>query len=292
MAFPLNLQQFSVSLDTECQAINEYLQTKSILWLFPIVMLLFGIPFLLFLFHYAIITEVIPASFSLGHFYLNIDQPSFSSLFFSNYVHNVFDSGHITNNMQGHLVVFFLLVFLYLIYLPAKGYDCPEENFYLTTIIFLALVPFAVSGVSILFGRFLGIGWAQGFSGINWAFTGYLIYVIVRYSIEAGGRKTAEKEHRTLDQTDEAAARNATFPFFFFTIAFILLVCVFAILLDFGRAQINVFGHLIGFAMGILVPSLVDSARLVRRDNVQGQMVVLVALLLVIGVPAVAWAIV
>jgi len=130
-------------------------------------------------------------------------------------------------------------------YLHKKGVFFPEQFYRRSITIFLIGVPFIISLVSLVSGRIQNVGYIFGFSGIVWAYIGFLLLLIAiaigTYEIDlfAGLR-----HHYTLWA-----------PLFFTS----LLTCAAPIIFIFylfGSHWTNMFGHLAGLFSGMIIPFL------------------------------------
>ncbi len=235
-----------------------------------------GIAALLVFFQHSIL-YIIPAGFTLDYIYLNMTTPNPSSMLLSNYMHNPFDPTHIANNL---LTTISLLVAVFLagtIVLPAIGYRMPPKFFLATYLVFFLLLPFAISGISIWSARIMGIAWASGFSGISYALFGLLVFLMLGWAyttiLESPNRDTYRLAFALLSMT------------------FLSLIPVIAfILLDLRTKNINVYAHLGGFALGLLVPSLIAVG---MTAETKGERVAAAVMLgLTILLPSVGWIVV
>lgn len=235
-----------------------------------------GIAALLVFFQYSIL-YIIPAGFTLDYIYLNMTTPNPSSMFLSNYMHNPFDQTHITSNL---LTTISLLVAIFLagtIALPAGGYRMPPKFFTVIYLVFFLLLPFAISGISIWSARIMGIAWSSGFSGISYALFGLLVFLMLGWAyttiLESPNRDTYRLAFALLSMT------------------FVSLIPVIAfILLDLRTHSINVYAHLGGFALGLLVPSLVAVG--MTAETKREKVAVAAMLAVVILLPSVGWIVV
>ncbi len=145
-------------------------------------------------------------------------NPTFLSIFMSNYVHGglVGDNGlmHLIQNIIAYVVVLLTLPFFI---------KKPKRGFYIfSAFLFLAL-PFILSALSFWF---LNIETTQGFSGIVYSFGGYLIYQIIH---------------------------NLKKP----PISAIIILFVFlSFFVDAINPKINIIAHWVGFIVGVILAFL------------------------------------
>lgn len=232
-----------------------------------------GLATLLIIFQYAIL-HLIPVEFTLSHIFLNVTTPNPSSMFLSNYMHNPFDPAHIANNLSTTIFLLFAIFIAGTIILPASGYRMPEGFFPVTYLIFFLLLPFTISGISIWSARIMGISWSSGFSGISFALFGLLIFLMLA------------RAYMTVLQHPGHDAYQSVFVLLSMTFICSALAAA-VILLDLHTPNINVYAHLGGFALGLLVPSLVGMG--MAAGTRTGKRTVAVILGMVLLLPAVGW---
>ncbi|MDV2480714.1 rhomboid family intramembrane serine protease [Methanoculleus sp. Wushi-C6] len=238
--------------------------------------LVVGITALLIIFQHSIL-HLIPMDFTLDHIFLNMTTPNPSSMFLSNYMHNPFDPTHITNNLSTTAFLLFAVFIAGTVVLPAIGYRMPPRFFLLTYLIFFLLLPFAISGISIWSARITGKSWSSGFSGISFALFGLLVFLMLSWAYTT-----------TLQSPNRDTCRSV---FVLLSMTLICLISVIAvILLDLRTQNVNVYAHLGGFALGLLVPALVGMG---LTAETRGQKAAVAAMLgLVILLPSVGWLVV
>lgn len=100
-------------------------------------------------------------------FILNTKNPTFLSIFFSNYIHT--DFSHLLNNLVGYLLIIFLLF----------NVETNRKMLYKISLSNFIILPFIISLSTIYFLPQLQT--SQGFSAIVLAFTGYLLFSIFLY---------------------------------------------------------------------------------------------------------------
>lgn len=237
------------------------------------LMFVAGLTALLISFQYSIL-HLIPVDFTLSHIFLNVTAPNPSSMFLSNYMHNPLDPAHITNNLSITIFLLFAIFITGTIVLPATGCRMPPGFFLVTYLIFFFLLPFAISGISIWSARIMGKSWSSGFSGISFALFGLLIFLMLVRAYMVVLHHPGRDAYRTV-----FTLLSMTF------ISSALVVAV--ILLDLRTQNINVYAHLGGFALGLLVPSLVGMGMTVGTR--EGKIAVAVMLGVMLLLPGAGW---
>ncbi|MCC7566033.1 MAG: hypothetical protein KO206_07140 [Methanomicrobiaceae archaeon] len=234
---------------------------------------LLGVAGVLVSFQYAIL-RIIPAEFTLRYIYLNVNAPTLSAMFLNNYMHNPMDASHIASNLPATVFLIAAVFTAGTILLPAFGCRMPQGFFPATYLVFFLLLPFPISGISIWSARIMGKVWSSGFSGINYALLGLLFFLMLS-RLYIG----------TLRDTGRDACRSA-FALLLGTFLLLALAILF-IFIDLHATHINVYAHLGGFLLGLIVPALVGlllSAEDARQKALAAAMIGLVVL-----APAVGW---
>ncbi len=235
-----------------------------------------GVTALLVFFQYAVL-HLIPAEFTLDHIYLNVTTPNVSSMFLSNYMHNPLDPTHIANNLPATVFLLLAIFLVGTILLPAAGCPLPQRFFPATYLVFFLLLPFPISGISIWSARLMGKAWSSGFSGINFALLGLLFFLALVWLYAAVLRDPDRDVYRST-----FALLSATI----LTVGVVIAV----VLLDLQTGSINVCGHLGGFLLGLLVPSLIGVLLTAERRYQRYSVASLIGVVLL--VPAVGWMVV
>ncbi len=221
------------------------------------LLFLAGIFGLLSAFQYAIL-RIIPIEFTLRHIYLNVNDPNLASMFLSNYMHNPLDSAHIMNNLYSAYLLIICIFILGIIILPALRSPMPPKFFPATFLVFLLALPFSISGISIWSARIMGKEWSSGFSGITYAFLGLLFFLML------------SPVYRTV--LESRSERISQSIFLLLTVTFLTLtLAICQIFTELHLGWVNVYAHLGGFLLGLLISSLIGLL-LTARD--QRQMVV------------------
>ncbi|MCQ1537849.1 hypothetical protein FTO68_02455 [Methanocalculus taiwanensis] len=197
---------------------------------------------LLLCFQYAII-HVIPVEFTLRHIYLNVNDPNLTSMFLSNYMHNPLDSSHITNNLYSTYLLIICIFILGTVILPALGSPMPPKFFPATFLVFLLALPFSISGISILSAPVMGKEWSSGFSGITYAFLGLFFFLMLSLVYR-----------RVLKRRSDMTSRSMFLLFSGTFLTLTLVIC--QIFSELHLGWVNVYAHLGGFLLGLLIPSL------------------------------------
>jgi hypothetical protein len=244
---------------------------KSIYLLY--LLFLAGIFGLLSGFQYAII-RIIPIEFTLRYIYLNVGDPNLLSMFLGNYMHNPLDSSHITNNLYSAYLLIIAIFIVGIIILPALRSPMPPKFFPATFLIFLLALPFSISGISIWSARIMGKEWSSGFSGITYAFLGLLFFLMLslvyRTVLESRSESTSQSVFLLLTAT---------------CLTLTLAIC--QIFTELPSGTVNVYAHLGGLLLGLLIPSLIGlflTARDHRQKAVAG-----VFIGSVLFIPSVFW---
>jgi hypothetical protein len=194
-------------------------------------------------FQAAILTLVIPQEFTLHYFYLNVNSPNLSSMFFNHFMHNPWSISHMTENILAFLFLSVMLFIAAAIVLPASGYSLPKHFFPAIFLVYAAGLPFALSGISIWAGRIFGKMLVSGFSGFNFALLGLLFFLMLFW-----GYTRILKEQPA----------NPLSPYkLLFGAIFMIGLVIAAIMLDLKNPNVCIFAHLGGFLLGLLIPAMV-----------------------------------
>jgi len=259
------------------------LTRKSLLWWIGIVIFLAIIPLLLILLQYFVVLEIIPPEFTIKYLRIDFSEPNFFSMFFSNYIHNVFSIDHLMKNYWGYVSVSLTSVILCFIIIPfCKKQDIihleyPDMSFWATLIVIFLAFPFAESGISIYFGRILLLGGKWGISGIIWALSAYLFFIIIKilYDIILFNIRTKG------ENVQELILILICISFF------IVIVPIYGILYYLGNPQIGVFGHFAGYTLGLLISVIVGS--IFETKKVEFRLTFLLLVVLTIIIPSIFW---
>jgi hypothetical protein len=125
------------------------------------------------------------------------------------------------------------------------GIFFPEQFYQRTITIFLLGVPIIISLVSLVSGRMQNVGYIFGFSGIVWAYIGFLLLLIV-FAIG-----TYE-----IDLFTGLRCHYILWPPLLFTSLLTCAAPIVFIFYLFGNHWTNMFGHLAGLFSGMIIPFL------------------------------------
>jgi hypothetical protein len=192
---------------------------------------------------------LLPSGILERFFILRIYEPALVPMFLANYTH--LGIAHLTTNLAFYLFTLFL-IFLF---------EARRSRFLAFSLVFLIGLPLVLSLVSVTFARYVPLPPdAEGFSGINYAFLGYLLYLLLSgmqervlglTTVDWDGTRIIEKIFRLINLAS----------FILFTNVIIL-----AAGLTLGGFQImersvtNGVAHFAGYLFGLLLPVLVDAA--------------------------------
>lgn len=151
-------------------------------WLDYTFVMVSVIPFTIMLFNWLIFNRIIPDWFIDQYIVLTYSSPNLVSMFLSNYAHATIV--HMVENMMSYILVIAFIIVVALVFIPFfnrknPGMHCRfgTKTMVNSTLIFFLIVPFIISSVSIVAGLILGKTDGLGFSGIIFAFEGYLVYI-------------------------------------------------------------------------------------------------------------------
>ena len=248
------------------------------------LLLLVLIPVALYLFQSAVFGGNFTGDFILRNFVLQYSDPTVLSMFFANYTHNPTVPDHLFVNIVSFLVFGFLVWFSYYHIIPVPGSFMPENFLAINLALIFFVFPFAISGVAIFFYR-LGslpayVMFGVGFSGIVWAFTGlllFLLFFILMIELFAANDLSGPGGLQEL---------RMKIAVVLFSVSVGVMSLFFLILADVGTES-NPFAHFAGFAVGFVIPGLValflDSEKPLQRSSY----IVVISALLVLA--SVAW---
>lgn len=270
-----------LKIDDLNYALNKW-KEKSFLSKFGILLFLL-IPLLLFLLQFLIVKKIIPLEITFQYLRLEFTEPNILSMFFSNYIHNIYSYNHLLQNYLGYVIISFAIVILYFIIIPVVSkqktlnLDYPDLSFWLTLAIIFFAFPFAESGISIYFGRMIIQTGKWGISGILWALTAYLVFIFVKFFYDC----IISKIQLNIKNVQELIL------VLIFLLSFIIIAPIYFIFLDFGNLQVGVFGHFAGYTLGILISIFV--AIIVETKKEKLRLLFLIFLVLVIIIPSIFW---
>lgn len=220
--------------------------------LFLLLVLLF--PPLLYLFQSFVFGGMLSRDVVFRYFILDYTQPNMRSMFFANYTHNPLDPWHFNTNIISFIIIGLLIWFFYYHVIPASVALVPKNFLTVNIALFFLAFPFAISGLALFFQRIgslsEGIRYGIGFSGIVWAFTGMLLFlmIFVMFMEFFSGR--------IITGSAGLQSIRRTICLILLFIAFAVMSLFFLILADIGTDS-NPFAHFAGFALGFIIPPLV-----------------------------------
>lgn len=152
------------------------------MWFVVWILLFLFVPILLIEIHIFIINGINSGGISettILTIYTNTTNPSVSSLFFTNYVHKLTDQGsHLFQNVEVYLVFIFLIFLAETFFLLPSENGRSEKDFYYPVLLFFFILPFSISGISLIIFQIIGGTGFNGFSGIVAAFIGYFWFIL------------------------------------------------------------------------------------------------------------------
>ena len=222
-------------------------------------------------------------------------------MFFSAYVHNVYSFDHLLGNYAGYVIVMVLILLILFMIIPLLkvnkklSLNYSDQSLFITSAIFFFLLPFAVAGISIEFGKMMNQQGTWGFSGILWAFSAYFFFLLIRMVYDVVLTKSLEttnQENMSLGHTDGSKPRTSdlmnTGSFLVILISvFLIIAPIIVILLDIGNEKINVVAHLGGFILGLLISIIVALICESNQKRVISFFTFFLALIIII--PAISW---
>jgi membrane associated rhomboid family serine protease len=142
------------------------------------VLMVLAVPAIIITFNLCLFYRLIPEWFSLKYVILTTASPNILSMFLSNYAHR--DIGHLCQNMAVFIIIIGAITWVALRGVQRTGFEYTFDTKTLvrSALVFFLVVPFIVSGISVLAAP-AGMEKSVGFSGIGFAFVGYLIYILV-----------------------------------------------------------------------------------------------------------------
>ncbi len=245
-------KQFFSKLKEDYSIVNSLFQEKRKPVRYGIFALLVIPPLIIVLFQ-NLIVYIIPPDITLQYIFLNLTHPNPSTMFFSNYMHNPAIASHLLNNYWGYFVSMGIVFTLYYVVIPLGQYknkltkNYPDAPFLATNLVFLLFLPFAISGISILFGRWMGITGVAGFSGIVYAIYAYIFFLILKITFDLVLSR----------QQQNSRPFSSVIDMMLFVTIFAILLPIFAIFLEMSSHQVNIFGHFAGYSLGLFISASV-----------------------------------
>ncbi|WOF17034.1 rhomboid family intramembrane serine protease [Methanoplanus sp. FWC-SCC4] len=237
------------------------------------------VPAILYLLQSFVINGSIPDEIVIKYFILDYDDPNFVSYFLSNYIHNPLNPGHIEDNLRTFILISVVIYGEFFLVFPALDLHMPKKTVPIIYFIFFFLVPFSVSGISVIFRNTGGfadeVKYSLGFSGIVWEFMGFLMFLSSFMFARLITRKICRTSH------SEKSVNMEYFPFLFF-VAFLIFIPVYIIIFDIN-SNVNPFAHLAGFSYGWLIPPVVAS--MLIYGDIRHKVSNIILILLLTGIP-------
>jgi hypothetical protein len=202
---------------------------------------------------------------------LSFTNPQISAMYFSNFTHQ-FTFIHIFFNV----VMFFLAIVLVMaLHKIVTNYSVFNESpRILVTKLFILifiLLPLPISGLSILFGGFVGLPGCIGFSGITYAILGYFEYLLIVLAIFI---------HKTNYFSGFRKSVVYILPIFF--VIFILSL----IMTSDINPDTNYPGHIFGFLLGIIFPFFLN---IIFNGKMKQKIASLISLITMIAIFSFSW---
>lgn len=221
-------------------------------WEIYITAMMIAFPLLLVVFNIFLFTRVIPEQIIRDYVVLSYEHPNFFAMYLTNFAHVTMM--HLMENLIGYLVT---MVFIFVAArwaIPAYNRRTHGLRFHFnmgtlwwSSLVFLTVIPFFISWESILVGPLFGKAGGLGFSAIEYAFIGYLVYVVDSLIL----RKVivvSKQGNRSVAYLGLVIA--AMIP-----LSIILGQYPFPVE---GGFPVNYAGHLTGFVLGAVVPLIID----------------------------------
>jgi len=213
---------------------------------------------------------VIPEDAAKTTVYLNPKQPTLSALFLNNYVHDPRDIGHLAVNCTLFTGLAAVLVGLTCCF-EQSNIRLPRRFFPVIVAIFFLVLPFAISGASIMAAG--DVDMVCGFSGIASALLGLVCFLLLLIL------------YIRLPERSPASPAGQSVRLILATVLIVVLATAFMVFDHDPRT--NVTAHLTGFYLGLVVSPLVFVLTASGGRYQQAGAAVLIAILLI--VPAVIW---
>jgi hypothetical protein len=159
-------------------------------------------------------------------------------------VHDPTDVTHLLGNISRFFAAA-ILICIMIWYLHKRGVFFPERFYKKSITLFLLGVPFIISIVSLMSGRMQNIGYIFGFSGIVWAYIGFLLLLI---ALAVGANE--------IEMFEGLRHHYVLWPPLLFTSFLTCTAPIVLIFYLFGSHWTNMFGHLAGLFSGMMIPFL------------------------------------
>lgn len=213
------------------------------MWIMAVV-----VPFALLGFQLGLTTGTIPGWFMNHYVILTFADPNIVSMFLSNYAH--VNLNHLISNTVTYIFIMMMIATVALVAIPynnrkTKGSQCQfgTRTLLWSTLVFFIVVPFIISAVSIIAGPMNGKTSGVGFSGIVYAFEGYLVYIC---------------ELIIIRKTQVMTAKGHPKWIVFGALIGLMLIVSPILTTNPLDGESNYVAHLSGFVVGVMTPLLID----------------------------------
>ncbi len=204
-----------------------------------------GIVLLLITLQALICYQIIPVDVTFGRIILDVNAPTLSSMFLSNYAHDPYDSEHLrTNALFLYRIMAVIFITGYVI-LPANRWNPPKHFLRSVFLMIFLLLPFPLSGIAIIHGRIIGMAGFGGFSGIESALMGLAAFLCVTCVFTCLYPRWKERSE-SFGMLPVAGA------------AMVCLLPVVGIIMFTGGRNVDTVGHLTGYLYGLFIPLAVS----------------------------------
>lgn len=239
--------------------ILNLLQKRSKLWFLVWILLFLLVPILLIEIHIFIINGLNSGEISettIFTIYTNTTNPSVSSLYATNFVHKLNDQwSHLFQNVAAYLLFIFFIFLAETFYFLPNESKRSEKDFYSPLLLFFFILPFSISGISLIIFRIIGGTGFCGFSGIVSAFLGYFWFLIYDGLFFSEREKIREGKPQLVKIFD---------GFIIFCFFIPILIFIIANLLSYD----NLAGHTIGYVLGFFSAFGMYVARKKKNDKI------------------------
>lgn len=219
-------------------------------WLAYGIIMLVVVPLALLSFHLLILGQFISIKDYVDYISLRYAEPNVFTMFLSNYAHMRGDGlAHLTQNILTWELTTVVILATFLLLIPSLKYKYPNSGVRFngrvlvwSAVLYFLVVPFFVSGVSIVFGNYLGIAGGLGFSGITYAFCGFLVYL---------GSEIIEEKAKL-----KKMEGNLRFYYAGMIVVNVLPLWILGtICIDYLTTPgSGIYGHVTGFLCGLIIP--------------------------------------
>lgn len=220
-------------------------------WELYIATMMIAFPLILTAFNVFLFTRIIPEQIIRDYVVLSYEYPNFFAMYLTNFAH--ITMMHLLENLLGYLVT---MVFIFVTArwaIPAYNrrthglrFHFSIETLWWSTLVFLTVIPFLISWESILVGPIFGVVGGLGFSAIEYAFIGYLIYVIDSLIL------------RKVIVVSKQGKRSVAYLGLIIAVLIPLSIILGQYPFPSDGFPVDYPGHLTGFLLGIIVPLVID----------------------------------